>query len=319
MNIEDLVRETLSDMAGREQPPPPSRFLRAIGGRSRHRGLALAAAAAVTVMALGSTLVVGGLSSRVAAPEGSTGQGPGEAAVEIEQERNRVTVREGLRLSQLLEQLATATGRPLAEFRRAARDGEALGLPAYAKGALEGFAFPGTYEVSSASSPEEILAAMVARFERAAENAKLVEGARRIGRTPLEILTIASIVEAESANGRDMPKIARVIHNRLNHTPAMSLQVDSTVRYGLDKYGARVSNEDLRSPSRYNTYRHLGLPPGPIGNPGADAIEAALRPAPGTWLFFVLTDPKKGVMKFATSDSEFLKLAAEHKANSGTG
>jgi UPF0755 protein len=319
MNIEDLLRETLSDMAHEEQPPPPGRFFQVNRSRSRRRSLALAAAAAVTVMAVGSTLVVQGLSSRVAVSKDFAEQGPGEALVETEQGQTTLTVREGLRLSQILEQLSTATGRPLVEFERAAKDGRALGLPAYAKGALEGFAFSGTYDVSPTSSPDEILAAMVTRSNRAAEDSNLVDGARRVGRTPLEILTIASIVQAESTNKRDMPKIARVIYNRLNHTPEMKLQLDSTVLYGLNKFGIRVSNEDLKSRSRYNTYARLGLPPGPICNPGADAIEAALKPDAGPWLFFVTTDPEKGVTKFADSESEFFKLVEEFNKNRRTG
>ncbi|MFF4778936.1 endolytic transglycosylase MltG [Microtetraspora fusca] len=307
MNIEDLLRETLSDMAHEEQPPPPGRFLPVNGSRSRRRSLALAAAAAVTVLAVGSTLTVQSLSSGTAAPEVLTGQGSGETRAE-----NRITVNEGLRLSNVLTDLSAATGKPLEEFQRAAKDGRALGLPSYAKGALEGFAFPGTYDVSPTSSPEEILAAMVTRFGRAAEDTDLVEGARRLGRTPLEIMTIASIVQAESHDKRDMPKIARVVYNRLNRTPEMRLQLDSTVLYGLNKFGIRASNEDLRSRSPYNTYVRLGLPPGPICNPGADAIEAALNPAAGRWLWFVLTDPKKGVTKFADSESEYLKLVEEH-------
>ncbi|MGV9770865.1 endolytic transglycosylase MltG [Streptosporangium sp. NPDC003464] len=315
MNIEDLLRETLSDMAHDEQPPPPGRFLQAEGGRSPRRGLALAAAAAVTVLAVGAALAVEGLSSRVTVPREPTGQGTGQALVETGRGRTTLTVKAGLRLSDILDRLSTATGRPAAEFERAVKDGGALGLPAYAKGALEGFAFPATYEVSPESNPREILAAMVTRFNRAAQDADLVAGARRAGRTPLEILTIASIVQAESTDKRDMPKIARVIHNRLNHTPEMRLQLDSTVMYGLNKYGVSASNEDIRSRSPYNTYMRLGLPPGPIGNPGDDAIEAALKPAPGPWLFFVTTDPEKGVTKFAGSESEFLKLKEEFQKN----
>jgi UPF0755 protein len=315
MNIEDLLRETFSDMAHEEQPPSPGRFLQVNRGRSRRRGLALSAAVAVAVMAVGSTLVVQGLSSGVVVSKGVTEQGSDEALVETEQRQITLTVREGLRLSQILEQLSTATGRPLVEFERAAKDGRALGLPAYAKGALEGFAFPGTYEVSPTSSPDEILAAMVARFNRAAEDSDLADGARRVGRTPLEILTIASIVQAESINKRDMPKIARVIYNRLNHTPEMKLQVNSTILYGLDKSGTVASNEDLKNRSRYNTYARLGLPPGPICNPGADAIEAALKPDAGPWLYFVTTDPKKGVTKFADSRSEAEKLFEEYRKN----
>ncbi|MGS2644246.1 endolytic transglycosylase MltG [Streptosporangium sp. G12] len=319
MNIEDLLRETLSDMAHEEQPPPPGRFFPANRNRSRRRGLALTAAAAVTVMAVGSTLVVQGLSSPAAAPKDLTGRGSGETLAETRPGQTTLTVREGQRLTQILKQLSTATGRPLAEFERAARDGEALGLPAYAKGALEGFAFPATYEVSPASSPGELLAAMVTRFNRAAEDSDLVNGARHVGRTPLEIMTIASIVQAESTDKRDMPKIARVIHNRLNHTPEMTLQLDSTIMYGLNKLGAKVSNEDLRSRSPYNTYAHLGLPPGPICNPGAAAIKAALKPAAGPWLYFVRTDPEKGITKFASSESEFIKLVEEYKKNRRTG
>jgi peptidoglycan lytic transglycosylase G len=326
MNIEDLLRETLSDMAQEEQPPPPGRFLRVNGGRSRRRGLALAAAATVAVMAVGSTLVVEGLSSRVlvagdSAGQGSgevlagpgkdfTGQGSGEVVVVIEQ---------GLRLSDILKQLSKVTEKPLKEFERAARDGRALGLPAYAKGSLEGFILPSNYEIVPSSSPGEILAEMVARSNRLAEDIDLVDGARRVGRTPLEILTIASIIQAESGRKLDMPKISRVIHNRLNHKPAMRLQVDSTVMYGLNKYGISASLEDLKSRSPYNTYARLGLPPGPICNPGYDAIKAALKPATGPWLWFVTTDPKKGVTKFAGSESEFFKLKEESHRNRRTG
>ncbi|MFJ2028144.1 endolytic transglycosylase MltG [Streptosporangium sp. NPDC087985] len=316
MNIEDLLREALSDMASEERPPQPGRFLQVNRGRSRHRGLALAAAAAVAVLTVGSTLVVQGLSSRTAAPGVLAGQGSGETRAET---RITVTVNEGLRLSSVLKDLSTATGKPLKEFERAAKDGEALGLPAYAKGALEGFASPATYEVSPTSSPEEILAAMVTRFRSVAEDTNLVEGAKRVGRTPLEIMTIASIVQAESHDKRDMPKVARVVYNRLNRTPEMSLQMDSTVLYGLNKFGSRASYEDLTSRSPYNTYARLGLPPGPIGNPGDDAIKAALKPATGPWLFFVETDSKKGITKFTDSESEFFKLVEEFNKNRRTG
>ncbi|MET8046483.1 endolytic transglycosylase MltG [Streptosporangium sp. NPDC005286] len=78
-------------------------------------------------------------------------------------------------------------------------------------------------------------------------------------------------------------------------------------------FGVGASTKDLQSTSRYNTYVRPGLPPGPIGNPGADAIEAALRPATGPWLFFVVTDPEKGVTKFAASEREFFKLVRERK------
>ncbi|MEQ4715522.1 endolytic transglycosylase MltG [Nonomuraea sp. B19D2] len=312
MNIENLLRETLSDMADEEQPPAPGRFLQVHERRPRRRSLALVAASAVAALAVGSTLVVQGLSSRA----------PGDVAAAVPSlapERHSaatITVVEGMRLSQLFKKLSSLTGKPVAEFEQAAKDGTALGLPTYAEGALEGFALPGTYELSPTMSPSEILRAMVARFGPAAEETNLVDGARRAGRTPLEILTIASIVQAEAGRHEDMPKIARVIYNRLNRK--MRLQLDSTVLYGLDKYGVSVVLKDLKSPSPYNTYRRFGLPPGPIGNPGYDAIRAALKPATGPWLFYVNTDPKQRITKFATSESDFAKLVEERDKKRGT-
>ncbi|MFC6084796.1 endolytic transglycosylase MltG [Sphaerisporangium aureirubrum] len=225
--------------------------------------------------------------------------------------KTTLTLREGLRLSQVLEQLSTATGRPVREFQRAAKNGKELGLPAYAKGKLEGFAFPATYEVSPRTPPDELLSGMVERFDHAAEEADLVAGARRVGLTPLQVVTVASIVQAESGRYEDMPKVARVIYNRLNRTPPMLLQMDSTVMYGLGEYGIAATHEQLKSKSPYNTYARAGLPPGPIGNPGDHALEAALNPADGPWLFFVTVDPKKKITKFTDSESEFLQLVED--------
>lgn len=231
----------------------------------------------------------------------------------------KITIREGLRLSQILEQLATATGRSVAEFQQAAKDGEALGLPEYARNRLEGFAFPATYEISPRMEPADILAAMVDRFKQAAEEADLEEGAKKLGLTPYQVLIVASIVQAESGKVADMPKVARVIYNRLSRQPPMKLQMDSTVMYGLGKYGIAATNAEIQSKSRYNTYRYHGLPPGPIGNPGDHAIEAALNPAEGDWLFFVTTDPKRGITKFTDNETEFFKFREEFNRNQRNG
>ncbi|MEV0613125.1 endolytic transglycosylase MltG [Nonomuraea sp. NPDC050404] len=303
MNLENLLRETLSDLAHEEPPPAPGRFLRAAEPRPRRRrGVAVLAASAVAALAVASTLVVHGVSSR---DRGDAAAPPTPA----QQPMTFVTVPEGVRLAQLFKTLSSFTGRPVAEFERAAADGAALGLPSYAKGALEGFIPPGVHELSPSMSPEEILRTLVIRFGRAAEKYDLVEIARRAGRTPLEMLTIASIVQAEAHQEKDMAKIARVIHNRLDRK--MSLRMDSPLLYGLNKYGAVATLKDTRSRTPYNTYRHAGLPPGPIGNPGSDAIRAALHPAPGSWLYFVATDPEKGTLKFATSASEYADLVKE--------
>ncbi|GAA0406467.1 hypothetical protein GCM10009530_68350 [Microbispora corallina] len=242
-----------------------------------------------------------------------------EAAVALLDPKNRVlnrlTIREGLRLSKIFTELSTATGKPVDDFRKAARAD--IGLPGYAKGRLEGFAFPATYEVNPKFSAEQILTAMVDRFNQTAEHIDLEGQAKQLGFTPRQVITIASIVQAESGSVQDMPKIARVIYNRLTRNPQMKLEMDSTLMYGLNKYGIAASNADLQSTSPYNTYKRPGLPPGPISNPGDHAIEAALHPADGNWLYFVTTDPARGITKFTDKESEFWKLRDEFNRNHG--
>ncbi|MFC4060396.1 endolytic transglycosylase MltG [Planomonospora corallina] len=221
----------------------------------------------------------------------------------------RVTLKEGLRLSDTITTLAKSTGMAAAEFQKAARDTEALGLPSYARGRLEGYLFPATYDITPKMSATDILTAMVDRFNETAEKEKLVAGAKALGRTPHEIITIASIVQAESGKADDMGKIARVIYNRLEE--GRKLEMDSTVFYGLKKYGIAATNADLQSTSPYNTYRRTGLPPGPISNPGDQAIQAALNPPAGDWRWFVATDPERGVTEFASTEADFLRLKAK--------
>ncbi|MEU8198129.1 endolytic transglycosylase MltG [Microbispora amethystogenes] len=226
---------------------------------------------------------------------------------------NRLTIREGLRLSKIFEELSTASGKPVEDFKKAARSD--IGLPAYAKGRLEGYAFPATYEINSKLTPQQILTSMVDRFNQTADKIDLEGQARQVGFSPRQIMIIASIVQAESGSAEDMPKVARVIYNRLLSNPPMKLGMDSTVMYGLNKYGIAASHADLTSTSRYNTYKYAGLPPGPISNPGDHAIEAALHPADGNWLYFVTVDPKRGITKFTDKESEFWKLRDEFNRN----
>ncbi|MBO3747725.1 endolytic transglycosylase MltG [Streptosporangiaceae bacterium NEAU-GS5] len=239
------------------------------------------------------------------------------AAVALLDPANRIlshlTIPEGLRLSKIFTTLSTATGRPVKDFEAAAKSD--IGLPGYAKGRLEGFAFPATYEITPKMSPEAILTAMVTRFTQTAERVDLEGQASALGRSPRDIITIASIIQAEAGSQEDMPKIARVIYNRLGRSPQMKLEMDSTLMYGLGKYGIAASSADLKSKSLYNTYNRLGLPPGPIANPGDHAIDAALNPAKGDWLYFVTVDPKKHITKFTASEAEFWKLRDEFNRN----
>ncbi|MDF5751980.1 endolytic transglycosylase MltG [Spongiactinospora sp. TRM90649] len=224
----------------------------------------------------------------------------------------KVTIREGLRVSQIIKELAAQTKLPEKDFQTAAKG---LELPRAAKGRLEGYAFPATYEITPKMTPSEILSAMVDRYNTASEQARMAEGAKDLKLTQHQLLTIASIVQAEAGNAADMPKIARVIYNRLNQKPPMKLQMDSTVMYALNKYGIMATMAETESESPYNTYRHLGLPPGPISNPGDHAIEATLNPADGPWLYFVATDPKRGITKYTASYDEFLQFKAEFERN----
>ncbi|WP_214327360.1 endolytic transglycosylase MltG [Nonomuraea sediminis] len=227
-----------------------------------------------------------------------------------------VTIPEGKRLSDTITLLAKATGKPEKAFQAAAKDIKGLELPQYAK-SLEGYAFPSTYEFQPKTTPAEMLGQMVERYKQTAEQYGLKGNAKQGGYTPAQIITIASIIQAEAGRTEDMPKIARVIYNRLSSQPPRKLEMDSTVMYALNKYGTKASHADLNTTSKYNTYKYLGLPPGPIANPGEHAIDAALNPAKGTWLWFVATDPKSKVTKFASTEAEFQALLAEYRANGG--
>ncbi|MCG5218832.1 endolytic transglycosylase MltG [Streptosporangium sp. KLBMP 9127] len=226
----------------------------------------------------------------------------------------KITLPEGLRLTKIYAELAKSTKMPVKEFEKAAKG---LELPPGADGRLEGYAFPATYEITPKMTPTDILEKMVERYEDAAEQAGMPgQGKKKLGHTQHELLTIASIVQAESGSAADMPKVARVIYNRLNLKPQqMKLGMDSTTMYGLNKYGIAATDAETKSKSPYNTYQHLGLPPGPISNPGDHAIQAALNPAKGDWMYFVTTDPKKGITKFTDKESEFWQLREEFNRN----
>ncbi|MFC7331274.1 endolytic transglycosylase MltG [Marinactinospora rubrisoli] len=222
----------------------------------------------------------------------------------------RVTIREGLRASQILAELSEATEIPLEEFEAAYEDTAALELPSYAEKGAEGYLFPDTYMIDSGMSAAEILNHMVRRYEDAAAELELEQRAEALGYTPNEIMAVAAIVQAESGGKDDMPKISRVVYNRLDE--GMKLQMDSTCFYAIGEYGIAMNAQQQQacqdSGSEYETYFREGLPAGPIVSPGADAINAALEPADGNWRFFVATDPENGVTEFAETEAEFWEL-----------
>jgi conserved hypothetical protein, YceG family len=214
---------------------------------------------------------------------------------------SRVTIREGLWTSEIIRKLAAATGRPLAEYAAALKDPAMLGLPAQAKGNVEGYLFPSTYSFEPKTTAAVQLQTMVS---------KSLGELSTLGVTPdmaQRVLTIASIVEAEAQAAPDRPKVARVIENRL--AKGMPLQLDTTVSF-ISQLRGKVGTTDAQraSKSPYNTYLVAGLPPGPIDSPGLSAIQVALNPIPGPWLYFVAVNPTTGETRFAVD-------AAGHAAN----
>ncbi len=157
---------------------------------------------------------------------------------------------------------------------------------------------------------------MVDRWQQAADDADLVGAAERLGYTPHEMMTIASLVEAEG-RGDDMPKIARVIYNRLENVGTAGtigrLEIDATVNYALGRnLGVALSEEDLNVDSPYNTRRVAGLPPGPIEAPGDAAMQAAANPADGDWYYYVTVNLKTGETKFAETYEQFQQYKGEY-------
>jgi UPF0755 protein len=204
---------------------------------------------------------------------------------------SRVTVPEGLTAAATLKLLAEKTGIPLADFQAAARDTKALGLPGYAKGRIEGFLFPETYDVQPGSSAADLLSGMVDMYKRKVDASRLSGRAADVGLDPYRLLVVASLVERETQRGDERPKVARVIYNRLEQD--FYLGVDAAVLYGLGRTGGGLSAADLAKPTPYNNRLVKGLPPTPIANPGVASLQAAAEPAAGNWLYYVL-DPDAG-------------------------
>jgi len=173
---------------------------------------------------------------------------------------------------------------------------------------LEGYLLPGDYEIYEKSSAEETVEAMYKSYKRFF-NDSLKNRAAKLGYSVHQILTMASIVQGETRNESEMPVIAGVYYNRLK--TGMRLQADPTVQYLQDKGWKRLSFNDLKADSPYNTYRYKGLPPGPINNPGKKAIMASLYPKSHDYLFFVANG--KGTHKFSRNFSDHLASANEYR------
>lgn len=221
-----------------------------------------------------------------------------------------VTIPEGFRIGEIIERIADKTEIELADLEAALENPAELGLPDYAEGNIEGYLFPATYTAVPNMTAVDFLTMMVTKNREVLAELDVENRAASLGKTPEEIMTIASIIQAEAKNPGDFPKVSRVIYNRLDIGQA--LEMDSTAHYASGRRGdAWTTDEERGSDSKYNTYRFPGLPPGPIGAPGEQAINAALNPASGPWLYFVTVNLETGETIFEETYSGHLKNVAK--------
>lgn len=214
-------------------------------------------------------------------------------------------VRPGERATDVFANAAKLSGIAQSEFDTIIKNKGKDILPNEAGGSFEGWLEPGTYNVKSMKSASEILKAMVDK-----RIAKLDELGVPAGSDRERVMIIASIAEAEVNKADYYGKVTRVIENRLEQ--GMSLGMDSTVAYGNNVKPAQVTTEMTQDESNpYNTYKISGLPPTPISNPGDNAIQAALHPEGGNWLYFCTVNLDTGETKFAATADEHDQNVAE--------
>jgi UPF0755 protein len=226
---------------------------------------------------------------------------------------NLVTIPEGLTLAEVSLLLSNHLGVQVAAFDSLARDRAFLDTLQVDSGHLEGYLAPDSYEFLPGTSPEVAFRTMAERQQTVLRRAITGRDSLPLGFTTHQILTLASIVESEAMKDDERPRIARVYINRLER--GMRLQADPTVSYGLGRSPhSRVYLRQLRSDTPFNTYLYVGLPPGPICNPGAESIQAVLEPtADMNELYFVARGD--GRHTFARTYAEHLANIRENRLN----
>ena len=223
-------------------------------------------------------------------------------------ERTRVTLPEGLRLTEQWPIIEKATKITQADMKAIGADTKALGAPAWvpAKNA-EGIMYPETYDVDDSPTAAELGAAQVKQFNAVLTELNFEDRAKAAGVTPYQALIVASIAEKEVRGEKDLALVTGVFYNRIK--AGMPLQSDATVVYANNIKGRLTTTDaERQSKSPYNTYVVKGLPPGPVSNPGKLALAAAVNPTKSDYLFFVVIDP-------STGETAFAKTLPEHEAN----
>ena len=225
---------------------------------------------------------------------------------------HRLTVPEGLTIGQIADLISRAGLRGDQDFINRATDPEVSRRHGIAAPTLEGYLFPETYFFPKAATPDEIIAHMLQRF-RSHFPSQWENRAAELGMSVHEAVTLASIIEKETADPSERPLISSVFHNRLKR--GMRLETDPTVIYGTKHFNGNLTRKHLETPHPYNTYLNRGLPPGPIANPGKEALEAALYPARTDYLFFV--SKNNGTHHFSTSLSDHNRAVQRYQLRTG--
>lgn len=217
-----------------------------------------------------------------------------------------VTVPEGMTLSETAQTVAQSTEVPADEFQAAARRTD-YGYAFLEDGEIEtteGYLFPRRYDFEKGVTAPQIVDRMLDQYFLETGGLDLAGAKRRLDLTEHELVTVASLIEKESANAGERPVIASVIYNRIHRD--MPLQIDATIQYALERPKEKLSYADLQVDSPYNTYENAGLPPGPICSPSLQSLRAALEPAETDHLYYVLK--ANGREHFFTNDyDEFLR------------
>lgn len=217
-----------------------------------------------------------------------------------------VLLREGLTVEQSLPLIAESVGVPLPELEAAVADPSVYGVDA---DSLEGWLFPATYTFQPGATANEIIGSMVERTRESLASAGVpADDVQRV-------LTIASIIQREARSEEDFYRVSRVIQNRLDQD--MMLQMDSTAQYGfreLHSGSASTSAQAQHDDNAWNTYVHFGLPITPIANPGDVAIDAAMHPVDGDWLYFVTVNLNTGETVFTSTYDDHLRYVEQMRS-----
>jgi len=228
-----------------------------------------------------------------------------------------VTIPEGFSIKQIADRLGSKTKIDGAEFLNQAqndahnKDFQKYGfLSKNPTQTLEGYLFPKTYTLTENTSSTKFIMMMLDQYEKETAGIDFSSIEKVRGLTSHEVLTIASLIEMEAKIDEERPLVSAVIYNRLSKN--MKLQICATVQHVLPERKAKLTTEDLKVDSPYNTYLHTGLPPGPICNPGIASIQAAVNPAAVDYLYYVLTSPD-GRHTFTNNYKDFVE--AKKKAN----